>query len=115
MMNEPKYKDCLNCRWKNVDGIDYPCNKCTLDNEMWEWDMTSVSITVILKDKATVGDITQTITNGDVIKAMFPDYVFILDEFYNSDMEVTEKEMITENADIRFDLDWWNTPYSKGE
>ena len=105
-MNEPKYKSCLNCRWKNVDCIDYPCNKCTLHDEMWEWDRTTVDITVLLKGKAT---------NGDVIKAMFPDYVFILDEFYNSDMEVMEKEMITENADIRFDLNWWNEPYKKGE
>ena len=111
-MNEPKYKDCSNCRWKNVDYIDYPCNKCTLD-EKWEWDRTTVDFTVLLKDKMTNGDVIKTITNGDVIKAMFPRYEFEVDE-YNNEYGLTIREMITHNAEMRFDLSWWNAPYLKG-
>ena len=103
-MSEPKYKDCSNCRWKNVDCIDYPCNKCTLDNEKWEWDKKTKTIIALYRDG---------ITNGDIMRNLFPHYEFEVDE-YTNEYGLTIKEMITQDAEMRFDLDWWNAPYLKG-
>ena len=49
-------------------------------------------------------------TNGDMIKAMFPNYESRYD---------TEYEIITGHLDKthrhNFDLDWWNAPYEGGQ
>lgn len=52
-------------------------------------------------------------TNGDMVKACYPNYKFEIDE-YTDEYGLKIKEIFTNNADIRFDLDWWNTPYKKG-
>lgn len=48
----------------------------------------------------------QNLTNGDVIKAMFPKAFF--DDYVNQWDEV---ESVVMDNEIYFDIDWWNAPY----
>jgi hypothetical protein len=54
-------------------------------------------------------------TNGDMIKAMFPDYTTY--EFAIEDsLKIATMFVIPETSQVfyvHFDLDWWNAPYSK--
>ena len=51
-------------------------------------------------------------TNGDVIKAMFPDYEVTGRILFNEGWRIVVK-LYKEDWTHDFDLDWWNAPYTK--
>ena len=54
--------------------------------------------------------LSDTQTNGDMIKAIFSN-----DEFKNRSVEIsgyTDNMIEGEDNDLYFDIDWWNAPYN---
>ena len=52
-------------------------------------------------------------TNGDVIKAMFPDNVFAEDKWRDENGVTWHTDIISDNGMTFADF-WWNAPYQKG-
>ena len=52
-------------------------------------------------------------TNGDVIKAMFPDNVFAEDKWRDENGVTWHTDIISDNG-MTFTDFWWNAPYQKG-
>lgn len=61
-----------------------------------------------IDEESTVFDIPDNATNGDVIKAMFPN--FKITDLKNRMIKVD----ISESYDEYFKKEWWNAPYQKG-
>ena len=73
-----------------------------------EWDtMRAVANGILIPDNAT---------NGDVIKAMFPNLKYkytVIDEYTN---EPTFVMLIDEDIILtNFSMDWWNALYQRGD
>lgn len=51
----------------------------------------------------TIYDVPINATNGEVIKALFP-----------NEKMFEQTEMCTYYGNMRFDTEWWNAPYQKG-
>lgn len=64
-----------------------------------------------IDEESTVFDIPDNATNGDIIKALFPNATIHIFECLNSVNVITDETL---NAQT-FDLDWWNAPYQKGD
>ena len=56
---------------------------------------------------------TDKLTNGDMIKAMFPNAKIIINEILGEKGTVFVNFENPETV-ILFDLDWWNAPYKRG-
>lgn len=52
-------------------------------------------------------------TNGEVIKAMFPDNVFAEDKWRDENGVTWHTDIISDNGMTFADF-WWNAPYQKG-
>ena len=57
----------------------------------------------------------QNITNGDVIKIMFPDIEFTDMAFTVHAVTKITSNGVNGNISYDFRKDWWNAPYKKGE
>jgi len=85
-----------------------------ISNEMYDWLENGFPIEydyVKLFDKVRQGEKLDNQTNGEIIKALFPNSFF--DDYVNQWDEV---ESVVMDNEIYFDIEWWNAPYEpKGE
>ena len=61
-------------------------------------------VLTLTNDNAFSVEVNGTLTNGDVIKAMFPWECRDIDDNYKVSIFVN-------NGTMRFNKDWWNAPY----
>ena len=81
------------------------CNKYgTFPREMKEWGLEAIKNGTPIPDNAT---------NGEVIKAMFPDNVFAEDKWRDENGVTWCTDIISDNG-MTFTDFWWNAPYQKG-
>ena len=73
--------------------------------------MMCIDVLRVLKNCIEIPD---NATNGDIIKAMFPNIEPEVVEYikYIGESKVHGKEVVLETS-IRFELDWWNAPYRR--
>ena len=63
------------------------------------------------KISAVTIEVNGTLTNGDVIMALFPNCHYTEHSFYIVEMDTKLKDGIWFNS--QFDLDWWKSPYKE--
>ena len=69
------------------------------------------------KDLSRIVVIPDNATNGDMIKALFPNALIYVDTTLKKVWFCVYEDKDDEDFDkhVTFPLDWWNAPYKKGE
>lgn len=75
--------------------------------------------TALAKEKAQSNKnfyikLTDNLTNGDMIKAMFNPYK-ICEYKYSIHVYMTEEDFLKADYQINYNANWWNAPYIKSE
>lgn len=89
------------CKWLKPSVPD--------ETEMVAVDEIGVSVCMEIEEQPTVFEIPENPTNGDMIKAMFPDVKIHQSGGYTGCLFQPSVML----DDIR--SEWWNAPYKKGE
>ena len=72
---------------------------------------TRLSIKKCIEKIANGTPISDNVTNGDMIKAMFPN-VEIYTDVIN---EIVDIEICEDSSELRCSVEWWNAPYKTNE
>ena len=97
-----------------LENLKEHCNEMSKNNKMWESDVIALDVAIrSLKDDRNEIVIPSNATNGDVIKAMFPEFRFGLEYTYNVCVKLSYHSEY--DTGLLFEKKWWNAPYRKAE
>lgn len=77
----------------------------------YDWGLTYNNTVFMIANGTPISD---NVTNGDIIKAIFPNVEIVRQEISSTSNNIVVRDNSFLGAINRFHADWWDAPYKRG-